>query len=80
MTDLAMRENTPLATYTREPQPVSAPLTKLADWESELIAAGSIATKLCNTPFVPRHFQGKPADAAAAILTGFESGQGHQIS
>jgi hypothetical protein len=71
MTEIAMRDTAALDTYT--PATVGA-ITRLADWADELHAAGQIAVKLCQTPFVPQHFRGKPADAAAAILTGHELG------
>lgn len=62
----------------RDPQGTVAPFTtamaSLADWAAELKAAGQLAEQLCATPFVPSHFRGKPADAAAAILTGHELG------
>ncbi len=35
-----------------------------------LVDAHQIGTALCRTAFVPKHFQGKPDDAAAAILYG----------
>lgn len=35
-----------------------------------LVDAHKIGTALCRTAFVPKHFQGKPDDAAAAILYG----------
>jgi hypothetical protein len=55
-------------------EPRTAAVASLADWAVELDAAYAIATRLCVTPFAPKHFQGKPADAAAAILTGHELG------
>src|SRR5690606_30300826 len=35
-----------------------------------LVDAHKIGTAVCRTAFVPKHFQGKPDDAAAAILYG----------
>lgn len=55
-------------------QPATPTATSLVEWAAELTAAGQLAVELCKTPFVPDHFRGKPADAAAAILTGFELG------
>ena len=52
----------------------STALMTLTDWAAELDAAYAIAQKLCATAFAPAHFKGKPADAAAAILTGHELG------
>jgi hypothetical protein len=48
----------------------------LAEWAQQLDAAMRIAKALCNTSFVPKHFQGKPEETAAAILTGSELGLG----
>jgi len=70
MTEMMIREDR-AAVETYEPPTTAA---TLVDWHEELLAAGNIAAKLCNTPFVPSHFRGKPADAAAAILTGRELG------
>lgn len=72
MTEVAIRASA--GTVAVPVEPSTAAVVTLADWASELDAAGQIAAKLCLTPFVPRHFQGKPADAAAAILTGHELG------
>lgn len=47
---------------------------RLVAWAESLRAAHQIGTALCNTSFVPRHFAGKPEDAAAAILFGDEIG------
>lgn len=52
----------------------STALMTLTDWAAELDAAYTIAQKLCVTAFCPAHFKGKPAEAAAAILTGHELG------
>jgi hypothetical protein len=61
-----------------DPQGTVMTLTKtmasLADWAAELTAASTLAEALCRTSFVPEHFRGKPMEAAAAILTGFEVG------
>lgn len=48
----------------------------LADWAQQLDAAMRIAKALCTTSFVPKHYQGKPEEAAAAILAGHELGLG----
>jgi hypothetical protein len=69
MTELAMCDDHAVATTPR-----SATLSTLSDWAAEVRAAGTIAEGLCRTSFVPKHFQGKPAETAAAILTGFELG------
>lgn len=71
MTEVAIRSHGAVA--VAEPN-VTAAVATLADWATELDAAYTMAVKLVTTPFAPRHFQGKPADAAAAILTGHELG------
>ncbi len=71
LTELALRPaGNGVATYTS----TSAAVASLADWAQELDAAYAMATKLCRTSFAPKHFQGKPEEAAAAILTGHELG------
>jgi hypothetical protein len=47
---------------------------RLVAWAEGLSAAHRIGSALCETAFVPQHFKGKPADAAAAILFGDEIG------
>lgn len=42
----------------------------LAEWAQELDAAYTLAQSICQTPFVPQHFRGKPEDGAVAILYG----------
>jgi len=69
MTEIALRGGTVAVA-----EPRTTAVASLADWAVELDAAYAIATRLCVTPFAPKHFQGKPADAAAAILTGHELG------
>lgn len=49
-------------------------IARLTDWAQEARAAASIAQSLVTTSFVPDAFRGKPAEATAAILTGFEMG------
>lgn len=68
-TDVAVRDERPDS--LAHPTPV---LTSLADWASELTAAHTLAETLCKTAFVPDHFRNKPAETAAAILSGFELG------
>lgn len=43
-------------------------------WAQAADAAHQVAQRLVVTSFVPDHFRGKPAEAAAAILTGAELG------
>lgn len=77
MTELAIRDDRRAVEVQQPRLSASAPsaaISTLADWAAELRAAGDLAKELCGTPFVPAHFRGKPADAAAAILTGFEVG------
>lgn len=45
-------------------------IMSLASWNQELQAAFALAERVCQTPFAPQHFRGKPADAAVAMLYG----------
>jgi hypothetical protein len=47
---------------------------RLVAWASAATAAHQLATSLSRTSFVPRHFQGNPGDATAAIMFGDELG------
>ena len=47
---------------------------RLVAWAEAAVAAHSLATSLAQTTFVPKHFQGKPGDATAAIILGDELG------
>jgi hypothetical protein len=47
---------------------------RLVAWAQGLQAAHQIGSALCRTSFVPKVFQGKPEEAAAAILFGDEIG------
>lgn len=47
---------------------------RLVAWADGLTAAHRIGAALCETAFVPAHFRGKAAEAAAAILYGDEIG------
>lgn len=47
---------------------------RLVAWARGLQAAHQIGSALCRTSFVPKAFQGKPEEAAAAILFGDELG------
>lgn len=67
MTDLELYEPRQLAT----PDPTGG---RLVAWASGLAAAHQIGTALCGTSFAPKHFQGKPEEAAAAIMFGDEIG------
>lgn len=51
-------------------QPTNVGVASIEETARALVSAHQIATALCNTAFVPKHFQGKPDDAAAAILYG----------
>lgn len=44
----------------------------LAEWVEQARQVANIADMLCRTSFVPKAFQGKPAECAAAILAGQE--------
>lgn len=67
---------TTLTTY--EPQAEIATLDptggRLVAWAEAAVAAHSLAKSLATTTFVPKHFQGKPGDATAAIILGDELG------
>lgn len=51
-------------------QPTSVGVASIEETAHALVSAHKIGTALCRTAFVPKHFQGKPEDAAAAILYG----------
>lgn len=71
MTELALRNHTGNGVAIMDTTPT---MNSLAEWASEVRAAGEIADALCRTSFVPQHFRGKPAETVAAILTGYELG------
>jgi hypothetical protein len=75
LTEIALRteHHNGLALH-QQTAPPTPTIASLVEWAQELTAAASLAESLCRTPFVPTHFRGKPADTAAAILTGFELG------
>jgi hypothetical protein len=50
------------------------PGQNLITWARALGSAHQIASALCTTSFVPRHFAGKPDEAAAALMLGDELG------
>lgn len=70
MTELAIRDTDRNAVAL----PMTPTVASLVDWAAELQAAGTLAETICRTAFVPEHFRGKPAETAAAILTGHELG------
>lgn len=49
-------------------------LTALGQWAHDASQAHQVATALAKTSFVPKAFQGKPAEITAAILAGHELG------
>lgn len=51
-------------------QPSTVGVASIEETAQALVSAHKIGTALCRTAFVPKHFQGKPEDAAAAILYG----------
>ena len=71
MTDVAIRNNGNTVATVDGTTPT---MTSLAEWAGEVRAAAQIAEGLCRTSFVPKHFYDKPAETAAAILTGYELG------
>lgn len=64
-----------IATY-EQPHELATiePGQNLITWARALGSAHQIATALCTTSFVPRHFAGKPEEAAAALMLGDELG------
>lgn len=50
------------------------PGQNLITWAQALSSAHQLASALCTTSFVPRHFAGKPEEAAAALMLGDELG------
>jgi hypothetical protein len=78
-TDVEVRTEQPAAVEpAQQAAPVqlapTAAIATLAHWAAEARAANLLAQSLCATSFVPKHFQNKPAEATAAILTGHELG------
>lgn len=64
--------NNELTTYQAAdtPAPTAIGSEMIATTARALVDAHNIGSALCKTSFVPKHFQGKPDDAAAAILYG----------
>lgn len=50
------------------------PLTEMGLWARDANEIAQMAAKLVQTSFVPASYNGKPAEATAAILTGLEVG------
>lgn len=67
-----------IATYEPTTELVAQPHDptggRLIAWAESLSAAHRLASALCVTSFVPRHFAGKPEEAAAALMLGDELG------
>lgn len=57
-----------------EVTPQDATVERLIRWAEGARAAEQLANALCRTPFCPKAFQGKPVEAAAAMLAGSEIG------
>lgn len=74
MTEVALRMDQPNGLAVHQNNQHTPTMVSLVEWAHELQAAASLAEALCRTSFVPKHFAGKPAETAAAILTGFELG------
>lgn len=55
-------------------RPEARDVRRLRDWADAALAAHRVATMLVSTSFVPQQYRGKPEEAAAAILAGFELG------
>lgn len=70
MTEVAIHQPTDIANTAP-----TGPMTEGLDvWAARLADAAKIGTALCKTAFVPKDFQGKPEEAAAAILYGHSIG------
>ena len=52
----------------------------LDEWVNDLDKAYTLAQRIANTMFAPKHFRGKPQEAAAAILYGDTLGMSPMIS
>lgn len=74
MSELAIRHSNGVAEYETEFRQVDPTGGRLIAWADSLAAAHRLATALCETSFVPKHFAGKPIEAAAALLLGDELG------
>lgn len=55
-------------------RPEGRDVRRLRDWAEAATAAHRVASMLVTTSFVPVQYKGKPDEAAAAILAGFELG------
>lgn len=78
MTEIAVRQDSaaelPAETEpARLPAPLGAP-SALMQWVAEARQVAVIAESLAKTSFVPKPFQGRPAEVTAAILAGQEVG------
>jgi hypothetical protein len=69
MTEIAMREQSNLATYADDPTG-----GRLVAWAQAASAANQLAKALVSTTFVPAAFKGNVGDATAVILMGDELG------
>lgn len=82
MTGQEKVETTELAPRTDQPQPPAPTAEAGAEWGSEIMLrfvrdlqlAYTAAKSLVKTSFVPQSYQGKPEEAAAAIVTGLGMG------
>lgn len=73
MSEVAVRPANGWGVLDHHTQPTPAPARQdLAVWVEQAREVANIADMLCRTSFVPKAFQGKPAECAAAILAGQE--------
>lgn len=79
MTELAVRPNGWGVIDHQQPAPAPAG-PSLSEWVEQAREVASVADMLCRTSFVPKAFQGKPAECAAAILAGQEMGMSPMAS
>lgn len=78
MSELAVRSNGWGVVEHVQPAAPAAP--SLSEWVEQAREVATIADMLCRTSFVPKAFQGKPAECAAAVLAGQEMGMSPMAS
>lgn len=68
------QQNAAQVAVPNQPSQQAAAVAQLAEWARGAQAAHQVAVNLVNTSFCPKHYQGKPNEATAAILAGLEVG------
>lgn len=74
MSELAIRPSSTVTTADEVVYQSDPTGGRLVAWAQSLTAAHQLASALCRTSFVPKHFAGKPEEAAAALMLGDELG------